>query len=62
MEYHVPLVAHLRLPDVGERRVALSQPALLHAEDQPGARLLRDAAATRPIYIRNEFIRKRAAV
>jgi hypothetical protein len=53
VEHNVPLVAHVRVPDVGEHRVAVPRPALLHAEDEPRARGLRRVAATRAVHLRH---------
>lgn len=57
MEHNVPLVANVRVPDVGQHRVAVPGPALLHAEDQPRAGLLRHAVITRAVYLWHEFVR-----
>lgn len=54
MEHNVPLVADVRVSDVGERRVAVSRSAVIYAEDEPRAGLLRDVAADCAVHLRHE--------
>lgn len=51
MEHNVPLVAHVRVPDVGQHRVAVPGPALLHAEDEPRTGLLRHVVAALSVHL-----------
>ena len=47
-------MADVRVPDVGERGVAVPRPARVHAEDQPRTSALRHAAANRRVHLRHE--------
>lgn len=53
MEHNVPFVGNVRVLDVGQRRMALPGPALVHAEDQSGSRHLRHAVAYCSVHIWN---------
>lgn len=55
MEHHVPLVADLRVPDVGQPGLAVPQPALVHAEDQSRAGGVCDVPAAGSVYLWHEL-------
>lgn len=62
VEHYVPLVAHIRTANVGERGLAVPGPALLHAEDESHTSLLRDVSASSAVYLWHESVRDRATV